>query len=60
MEQPHSTGALLREVARLHTQLQRSCVTQCSGTTVTQCTVLTELERRGEMTLAELSPPYWL
>jgi DNA-binding MarR family transcriptional regulator len=50
-----STGALLREVARLHTQLQRSCVAYCGGTTVTQCTVLTELGRSGPVTLAELS-----
>jgi hypothetical protein len=34
---PHSPsiGALLREVARLHVQLQRSCVTYCGGTTTT-------------------------
>jgi len=50
-----STGALLREVARLHTQLQRLCVSWCAGTTVTQCTVLTELSRSGPVTLAELS-----
>jgi DNA-binding MarR family transcriptional regulator len=55
MEQQLSTGALLREVARLHTHLQRSCVAFCSGTTVTQCTVLTELGRSGSVTLAELS-----
>jgi DNA-binding MarR family transcriptional regulator len=50
-----STGALLREVARLHTHLQRSCVAYCGGTTVTQCTVLTELGRSGPVTLIELS-----
>lgn len=50
-----STGALLRDVARLHTQLQRLCVSCCEGTTVTQCTVLTELSRGGPMTLARLS-----
>jgi DNA-binding MarR family transcriptional regulator len=55
MEQHPSTGALLREVARLHTHLQRSCVAFCGGTTVTQCTVLTELGRSGSVTLAELS-----
>src|SRR6266536_5489768 len=38
-------GALLREVARLHVQLQRNCVAYCGGTTSTQCTVLTELGR---------------
>lgn len=50
-----STGALLRDVARLHTSLQRLCVSCCEGTTVTQCTVLTELSRGGPMTLAQLS-----
>lgn len=50
-----STGTLLREVARLHTHLQRTCVACCDGTTVTQCTVLTELGRSGPVTLAELS-----
>ena len=50
-----STGALLRDVARLHTHLQRLCVSCCEGTTVTQCTVLTELSRGGPMTLAQLS-----
>lgn len=55
MEHQVSTGALLREVARLHTQLQRSCVAYCCDTTVTQCTVLTELGRSGPVTLAELS-----
>src|SRR5215469_603489 len=55
MEQPATTGALLREVARLHTHLQRTSVACCNGTTVTQCTVLTELERSGPVPLAELS-----
>ncbi|HEY4387304.1 MAG TPA: MarR family transcriptional regulator [Ktedonobacteraceae bacterium] len=55
MTQYPSTGALLREVARLHVQLQRTCVTYCGGTTTTQCTVLTELGRSGPITLAELS-----
>jgi DNA-binding MarR family transcriptional regulator len=55
MEQSASTGALLREVARLHTHLQRTNVACCAGTTVTQCTVLTELGRSGPVPLAELS-----
>lgn len=55
MEQEASTGALLREVARLHTHLQRENVVCCAGTTVTQCTVLTELGRSGPVPLAELS-----
>src|SRR5260370_41410150 len=55
MEQQKSTGALLREVARLHTHLQRENVACCDGTTVTQCTVLTALGRSGPVPLAELS-----
>jgi DNA-binding MarR family transcriptional regulator len=55
MEQELTTGALLREVARLHTHLQRANVACCAGTTVTQCTVLTELGRSGPVPLAELS-----
>ena len=55
MEHDASTGALLREVARLHTHLQRTNVACCAGTTVTQCTVLTELGRSGPVPLAELS-----
>jgi DNA-binding MarR family transcriptional regulator len=55
MELSPSTGALLREVARLHVQLQRTCVAECSGTTMIQCTVLTELGRSGPITLIELS-----
>ena len=55
MEQPATTGALLREVARLHTHLQRANVACCAGTTVTQCTVLTELGHSGPVPLAELS-----
>ena len=55
MDVQPSTGALLREVARLHVQLQRSCVAYCCDTTVTQCTVLTELGRGAPVTLAALS-----
>jgi DNA-binding MarR family transcriptional regulator len=55
MAQNPSTGALLREVARLQVQLQRNCVAYCGGTTTTQCTVLTELGRSGPVTLATLS-----
>ncbi|HVO72300.1 MAG TPA: MarR family transcriptional regulator [Aggregatilineaceae bacterium] len=46
-------GTLLREVTRLHAQLQREQVA-CGGTTVTQCSILTELGRHGAMTLADL------
>ncbi len=55
MEQHLTTGALLREVARLHTHLQRANVACCAGTTVTQCIVLTELGRSEPIPLAELS-----
>ncbi|HET7639511.1 MAG TPA: MarR family transcriptional regulator [Ktedonobacteraceae bacterium] len=55
MKGDETTGALLREVARLHTHLQRENVACCGGTTVTQCTVLTELGRSGPVPLAELS-----
>ncbi len=55
MDQHATTGALLRKVARLHTHLQRTNVACCAGTTVTQCTVLTELGRSGPVPLAELS-----
>lgn len=55
MVQYVTTGALLREVARLHTHVQRTNVACCGGTTVTQCTVLTELGRSGPVPLAELS-----
>ncbi len=49
-----STGALLREVARLHLQSQRASIACCSGTTLTQCFILTELGRSGPVTLADL------
>jgi DNA-binding MarR family transcriptional regulator len=55
MAEQLSTGALLRDVARLHVALQRTCVAYCGGTTTTQCTVLTELGRSGPVTLATLS-----
>jgi DNA-binding MarR family transcriptional regulator len=55
MEQHLSTGALLREVARLHTHLQRENMACYGSTTVTQCTVLTQLGRSGPVPLAKLS-----
>ncbi len=55
MLQSSTTGALLRDVARLHTHLQRVSLSGCEGTTVTHCSVLTELSRSGPMTLAALS-----
>jgi DNA-binding MarR family transcriptional regulator len=50
---PRTTGALLRDVARLHVRAQREQVA-CCGTTVAQCHVLTELERAGPLPLTEL------
>ena len=48
-------GMMLREVARLHLQMQRTSIACCSGTTSTQCFILTELGRSGTITLAELT-----
>jgi DNA-binding MarR family transcriptional regulator len=49
-----TAGNLLREVARLHAHSQREQVACCSGTTSTQCLILTEVGRNGPMTLADL------
>lgn len=53
METP-SAGVLLRKVARLHAHAQREQVACCSGTTSTQCHILTEVSRHGPLTLAAL------
>ena len=47
-------SALLREVARLYLQLQRSCVAACGDTSSTQCFILGEVYRSGPVTQAEL------
>lgn len=47
-------GWLLREVARMHGQLQRNEVAICCDTPSTQCHILTELDRSGPLTFAEL------
>src|SRR5918997_2606703 len=47
-------GALLREVARLHLQLQRACVASCGDTSSTQCFILGEVHRSGPVTQADL------
>lgn len=47
------TGALLREVARLHVRAQREQVA-CCGTTVAQCHVLTELGRHNPLAMTVL------
>lgn len=49
-----SDSALLREVARLHLQLQRACVASCGDTGSTQCFILGEVYRSGPITLADL------
>ncbi len=49
-----AAGNLLREVARLHVHTQREQVAYCTGTTSTQCVILTEVGRNGPMTLADL------
>ena len=46
---------LLREVARLYTRQQRQAVAMCDGTSLTQCSIVTELGRSGELTLGELA-----
>lgn len=48
-------GALLRETARLHLQLQRLAVAGCDQTTSTQCFIISELGRNGTLTLADLA-----
>lgn len=50
----NQAGWLLREVARLHFQLQRNEVAICCDTTSTQCHILTELDRNGPLTFAGL------
>src|SRR5918998_2456641 len=47
-------SALLREVARLYLQLQRSCVATCGDTSSTQCFVLGEVYRSGPIALTDL------
>jgi DNA-binding MarR family transcriptional regulator len=49
-----ASGALLREITILHDLLQRESVACCGDTTSTQCSIITELGRGGEMTLAAL------
>ncbi|MGA7672651.1 MAG: MarR family transcriptional regulator [Nitrolancea sp.] len=50
-----TTTALLRDVARLHTQVQRDGAACCGGTTNTQCVILTALGRCEPTTVADLS-----
>jgi DNA-binding MarR family transcriptional regulator len=46
---------LLREVARLYTRQQRQAVALCDGTSLTQCSILTEVGRAGDLNLGELA-----
>ncbi len=50
-----TTTALLRDVARLHAQVQRDGAACCGGTTNTQCVILTALGRSEPTTVADLS-----
>ncbi|HEY1012459.1 MAG TPA: MarR family winged helix-turn-helix transcriptional regulator [Herpetosiphonaceae bacterium] len=50
-----TAGATLRQIARLHLQLQRTSVACCDGTTQTECVLLTEVGRLAPATLADLS-----
>jgi DNA-binding MarR family transcriptional regulator len=47
-------GSILREVARLQLQIQRTRALACEGTTSTQCFIISELGRSGTLTVAEL------
>jgi DNA-binding MarR family transcriptional regulator len=50
---PSCCGDLLREVTRLYARAQRA-VAECCGSTNTQCHILIELGRAGELTPGEL------
>src|SRR5690349_12638229 len=54
MTAPRGTPALLRATARLHVQAQRRAL-DCDGASLTQCTILTQLDRSTPLTLGELS-----
>jgi DNA-binding MarR family transcriptional regulator len=49
-----AAGVLLREIARTLLQLQRAQVACCARTTSTQCFILGEVGRNGELTPIEL------
>jgi len=53
-ERHEGLGSILREVARLQLQIQRSLAMDCGGTTSTQCFIISELGRSGRTTVAEL------
>jgi N-acetylglutamate synthase-like GNAT family acetyltransferase len=45
-ERHEGLGSILRQVARLQLQIQRSRALACEGTTSTQCFIISELGRR--------------
>jgi DNA-binding MarR family transcriptional regulator len=47
-------SSLLRATVRLHVQAQRRALA-CNGASLTQCTILTHLDRADPLTLGELS-----
>lgn len=49
------TSSLIRDVGRLHVRLQQETAECCGGITMTQCTILTEIGRKGSGTLIDLS-----
>ena len=49
------TSSLIRDVGRLHVRLQQETAECCGGTTMTECTILTEIGRKGTGTLIELA-----
>ena len=51
----YEPGPLLREVARLHVQLQKDRVCGCCDATDMQCSILMELGRNPLQTLADLT-----
>jgi DNA-binding MarR family transcriptional regulator len=49
------TSSLIRDVGRLHVRLQQETAECCGGITMTECTILTEIGRKGPGTLIDLS-----
>ncbi|WP_034389079.1 MarR family winged helix-turn-helix transcriptional regulator [Deinococcus sp. YIM 77859] len=55
VEEVSQTGALLRTVTRLFTELQQRNFACCDVQSATQCVILTTLEREGDQTLTALT-----
>ncbi|MBN9392301.1 MAG: winged helix-turn-helix transcriptional regulator [Chloroflexi bacterium] len=49
------TSSLIRDVGRLHVRLQQETAECCGGTTMTECTILTEIGRKGPGTLIDIA-----